>query len=208
MTYLLLIRHGETDWNNEGRVQGHTDTPLNANGIAQAHQLAARIASEESFVVMYASPLARARVTAEIIARQCGTAPILDDRLKEQCLGEFEGMTGAEFEQRFPDALAAWRADPLRSPLPGQEQRDAFQRRVQSFLDDLRARYADGARAAIVTHGGTIGMMLATLIGLDIGKRFPFWFDNASLSHVDLSGGRVRLRLLNDTCHLRDGHRQ
>ena len=204
--HLLLIRHGETDWNNEGRVQGHSDTPLNANGLAQARQLAARIATEETFAAMYASPLVRARVTAEIIAQQCGIAPILDDRLKEQMLGAFEGLTGAEFEQRFPEIFAAWRADPLGSPLPGQEKRDDFRRRVQSFLDDLRARHADGACVAIVTHGGTIGMMLATLIGLDIGKRFPFWFDNASLSHVDLSGGRVRLRLLNDTCHLRNEH--
>ena len=204
--HLLLIRHGETDWNNEGRMQGHTDTPLNANGLAQARQLAARIASEESFATLYASPLARARVTAEIIAQECGIAPILDDRLKEQRLGEFEGLTDAEFEQRFPGALAAWRADLLQSPLPGQERRDAFQRRVQAFLDDLRARHTDDTRVAIVTHGGTIGMMLATLIELDIGKRFPFWFDNASLSHVDLSGGRVRLRLLNDTCHLRNEH--
>ena len=202
---LLLIRHGETDWNNTGRVQGHTDTPLNANGIAQACHLATRIAAEESFAAMYASPLARARVTAEIIAERCGATPILDDRLKEQMLGEFEGLTDADLEQRFPGALAAWRAYPLQSPLPGQERRDAFQQRVQSFLDDLRARHVDGTRVAVVTHGGTIGMMLASLIGLDIGKRFPFWFDNASLSRVDLSGGRVRLRLLNDTCHLRNG---
>jgi broad specificity phosphatase PhoE len=204
--HLLLIRHGETDWNNEGRVQGHTDTPLNANGLAQARRLAARIAAEEAFATMYASPLARARVTAEIVAQACGIAPILDDRLKEQCLGEFEGLTGVEFEQHFPEIFAAWRTDPLRSPLPGQETRDDFQRRVQAFLDDLRARHTDGTRVAVVTHGGTIGMMLATLMGLDIGKRFPFWFDNASLSQVDLSGGRVRLRLLNDTCHLRNGH--
>jgi broad specificity phosphatase PhoE len=206
--YLFLLRHGETDWNNEGRMQGHSDTPLNANGIAQAHQLAARVASEESFAAMYASPLARARVTAEIIAQQCNLTPLLDDRLKEQCLGDLEGLTGTEFEQRFPEVLAAWRADPLQTPLPGQEKRDAFQQRVQAFLADLQARHADGTRVAVVTHGGTIGMMLATLIGLDIGKRFPFWFDNASISHVDLSGGRVRVRLLNDTCHLRNGHRQ
>ena len=197
--HLLLLRHGETDWNNEGRVQGHSDTLLNANGIAQAHQLAARVASEESFAAMYASPLARARVTAEIIAQQCNLTPLLDDRLKEQCLGDLEGLTGTEFEQRFPEALAAWRADPLQTPLPGQEKRDAFQQRVQAFLADLQARHADGTRVAVVTHGGTIGMMLATLIGLDIGKRFPFWFDNASISHVDLSGGSVRVRLLNDT---------
>lgn len=204
--HLLLIRHGETDWNNQGRVQGHSDTPLNANGIAQARRLAARVASAESFAALYASPLARARITAEIIAQPCGIVPILDDRLKEQMLGEFEGLTDKELEQRFTGALAAWRADPLRSPLPGQEKRSDFQRRVQSFLDDVRARHAEGTRVAVVTHGGTIGMMLATLIGLDLGKRFPFWFDNASLSHVDLSGGRVRLQLLNDTCHLRDGH--
>jgi broad specificity phosphatase PhoE len=203
--HLFLIRHGETDWNNEGRMQGHRDIHLNAVGLKQAEQLAARLESSGAFAALYASPLARAKVTAEIIARRCSVSPVLDDRLKEQCQGEFEGLTDTEFEQRFPNRLRAWRADPLGSPLPGGERREAFHQRVRSFLDDLCRRHPDGTRVALVSHGGTIGMLIATCIGLDIGKRFPFWFDNASLSHIDLTEKRVRLRLLNDTCHLHNG---
>ena len=202
---LLLIRHGETDWNNEGRIQGHTDTPLNARGIAQAEKLAARLAREKIDAI-YTSPLARARATAELIAREHGVAVISDDRLKEKCLGDLEGITGAEFEQQHAELYRAWRESETHYPLPGEETPSAVQERVQAFLDRVRAEHPDGAQVAVISHGGTLSMFLATLIGLDIQRRFPFWFDNASVSHIDLSGTRSRLRLLNDTCHLCNGH--
>ncbi len=202
--HLLLIRHGETDWNNEGRIQGHTDTPLNARGIAQAEKLAARLAGEK-IDALYTSPLARARITADLIAQKLGIAAIPDDRLKEKYLGELEGLTGAEFEQQYPEVYRAWHASAEHFPMPGEETPAAFRQRVQEFLDDAQARHKDATQVAIVSHGGTLGMFLATLIGLDVHRRFPFWFDNASISRVDLSGSRPRLRLLNDTCHL-NGH--
>ena len=202
---LLLIRHGETDWNNEGRIQGHTDTPLNARGIAQAEKLAARLASENIDAV-YTSPLVRARATAELIAREHGVAVISDDRLKEKCLGDLEGITGAEFEQQHGELYRAWRESETHYPLPGEEAPSAVQERVQAFLDRVRAEHPDDAQVAVISHGGTLSMFLATLTGLDIHRRFPFWFDNASVSRVDLSGTQPRLRLLNDTCHLRNGH--
>ena len=205
LMHLLLIRHGETDWNNEGRIQGHTDTPLNPRGIQQAGRLAARLASEEIDAV-YTSPLARARVTAELIAQKHCLTAIPDDRLKEKFLGDFEGMTGGDLEKQYPEIFHAWHASEVHFPLPGEETPTALQERVQAFLDRVRAEHPDGAQVAVVSHGGTLSMFLATLIGLDIQRRFPFWFDNASVSHIDLSGTRFRLRLLNDTCHLRNGH--
>jgi probable phosphoglycerate mutase len=202
---LILIRHGETDWNSERRIQGHSDTPLNARGIEQAEQLAARVASEEKIDALYASPLARARVTAEIVARQAGVVVIPDDRLKEKSFGELEGLSFAEIEQRFPNLFRQWSESATHLPLPGEEILGDFQSRVQSFLDDIRAQHNDDARIAVVTHGGTINMMLNTLIGYDINKRWAFWFDNASLSRIELTNARARIHLLNDTCHLRNG---
>lgn len=203
--HLLLIRHGETDWNNERRIQGHTDTPLNARGIAQAEQIAARLAAEERIDVLYTSPLARARVTAETIAQKLGVAPIPDPRLMEQYFGDLEGLSFTELEQRFPDLVRAWQVSQVHIPLPGAESIAEFHRRVQAFWDDVGARHDGNAHIGIVSHGGTINMLLATLIGLDVNRRWPFWLDNTSLSMVEFVDARARIRLLNDTCHLRHG---
>lgn len=204
--HLLLIRHGETDWNSEWRIQGHTDTPLNTRGIEQAERLAARLAAEEKIDVLYSSPLARARVTAEKISAKFNIEPILDDRLKEKALGEFEGLALDEIELRYPEFYKAWRESKDHFPLPGEESSQSLYQRVQAFLADLRARHTNDARITVVSHGATLSMFVATLAGIDIDRRSPFWFDNASVTHIDLSGARPRIRLLNDTCHLRDGH--
>lgn len=202
--HLLLIRHGETDWNNERRIQGNTDTPLNANGIAQARQLAARIAKDK-IDALYSSPLERARVTAEIIGQHCGIAPVLDPRLKENGLGDLEGLTVAEFEQRFPELYQGWIKSVDHFTLPNEEPPAQLRERIIAFLDELRARHPNGSRVGIVTHGGTINMFVSMLIGLEVNKRSPFWFDNASITLADLTGSRPRVKLLNDTCHLTNG---
>lgn len=203
--HLLLIRHGETDWNNERRIQGHTDTPLNASGIAQAEKLAARLASEEKIDALYTSPLARARTSAEIIGRKLGLQPILDDRLIEKHLGEMEGMSFQEIEQQQPEIAQRWRESKEHFLLPGEETPQDLQKRIQSFLDEITPRH-NGSRVVAVSHGGAINMLISTLMELDINRRWPFWFDNASISWMDLTGPHPRLRLLNDTCHLRNGH--
>ncbi len=203
--HLFLIRHGETDWNNERRIQGHTDTPLNERGIEQAEKLAARLAAEEKIDALYTSPLARARITAEIIGKRFGLEPILDDRLMEKHLGMLEGMSFEEIEQQQPELARRWRESKEHFLLPGEETAQELQGRVQSFLTEISPRH-DGSRVVIVSHGGTINTLIATLMEMDINRRWPFWFDNASISWVDLTGPRPRLRLLNDTCHLRNGH--
>lgn len=199
--YLLLIRHGETAWNREGRIQGRLDPPLNSRGIEQSEKIATRLMLEEQIDVLYCSPLARARGTAEIIGQQCDLVPVLDPRLVERSAGKVEGMTLAEVMEHFPDVYVAWREEKGQVPFPGGEDPLQFQRRVAAFLESLHARH-QGRRIAIVTHGGTLGMLFATLMRLNIQDRFPFRFDNASLCKVDMTRVRPRLDLLNDTCHL------
>ncbi len=203
--HLLLIRHGETDWNNERRIQGHTDTSLNERGIGQAEKLAARLCSEEKIDALYSSPLARARLTAEIIGKKFGIEPILDDRLMEKHLGELEGMSFEEIEQMHPGVAQRWQESKEHFLLPGEESAQDLQKRVKDFLSELASHHND-SRIVVVSHGGTINILISTLIELDINRRSPFWFDNASISWIDLTGPRPRLRLLNDTCHLRNGH--
>ncbi len=204
--YLLLIRHGETDWNSEGRMQGRVDLPLNVRGIEQAERLARRLAEEERIDILYTSPLTRARATAEIIAERLALTPIPDIRLVERSVGKLEGLTLQDFELSYPDLYRTWHEGNDHFSLPEGETREECLERIQSFLAMLRRQHM-GARVAIVSHGGALSLMLGACVGLDPTKRFPFRFDNASLSKVDLKNRMPRIDLLNDTCHLHDEHR-
>ena len=202
---LWLIRHGETDWNVEGRMQGQADTPLNARGLEQAEQLAARLAAETQIDALYTSPLARAYATAQILARRLNLTPIADQRLVEHGIGDLEGLTFAEVEARYPELVRAWRESRTRVPLPGEEPLSELRARIVGAMDDIRARHV-GANVAVVSHGAALRLFVGTIMGLDLEQRLPFWFDNASVSLVEWSNPFPRVRLLNDTCHLRDGH--
>ena len=162
MTTLLLVRHGETDWNRDGRWQGHSDTHLNAVGREQA----ARLADELDGVdVVYASDLARARETAETLAEPLGLDVQLDGRLRERSFGAWEGKTGPEIEAEFPDAHARW----LAGHGPGADDAEPFAdfgARVGSFLEEVLARHPDET-VLVVAHGGSIRVIHALANGLD-----------------------------------------
>jgi len=199
---LLLIRHAQSVGNAAHRIQGWDDQPLTEVGKAQAEALAARIACESPLQALYASPLLRARQTADIIAERIDMVVQCDDRLKEHDCGAITGMCFDEVESQYPALVAAWRESPWRVPLPGEESLEAFEKRVMSAMADV----VGGGRAedviAVVSHGGTLGTYLTGLLGLDRRKRHPWMFDNASLSVVVKGGARPRIALLNDTCHL------
>src|SRR5919108_2705992 len=108
-TRIILVRHGETDWNATGRIQGHSDTPLNAVGREQAQRVAQRLASE-SVRALYSSDLARAFETATIIGQTLGLSVVTSPRLRERQYGAWEGLTSAEIQSRYPEQFAAWRA--------------------------------------------------------------------------------------------------
>jgi broad specificity phosphatase PhoE len=140
MTTLLLIRHGETDWNAGGRWQGHADIPLNERGRAQARQLAEKLVAEENVDIVYASDLARARETAEILAGRLGVEVVLDRDLREIDVGSREGRTWAEIDDR---------------PEWDGEAHEAHADRVLRALRRV-ARTHDGTRVLVVTHGGSL----------------------------------------------------
>jgi broad specificity phosphatase PhoE len=158
---LLLVRHGETDWNRDGRWQGHSDTHLNDSGREQA----ARLADELDGVdVIYSSDLARARETAEIVAERVDLPVHLDPRLRERSFGAWEGKTGPEIESEFAAAHAKWLAGG-----PGADDAEPFAEfaaRVESFLAEVVARHPDET-VLIVAHGGSIRVIHARAQGLD-----------------------------------------
>lgn len=148
---LLLVRHGETDWNREHRIQGHTDVPLNAAGLAQAEALARELA-DTTLEAVYASDLARARTTAEAVARLQGLDVVLDPDLREKNFGSWEGLTDVEIAERFPDAARGRWGD--------GETTGQVATRVLGALERIRARH-DGGPVLVVSHGGAIRTVLA-----------------------------------------------
>ncbi len=204
MLKVYLIRHGETDWNIEGRLQGTTDIELNAKGLAQANLLAERLSEERGIGAIYSSTLRRAYVTAEIIGAQLGLTPIADARLVERRLGKMEGLTAADIAARFPEFHKIWHLGEKRVPFPGEEAREEFHARLVGFLQEMPAHHVEG-KVAVVTHGGALAMLMATVMHLDLERRLPFWFDNASINLVEFGGVVPRVLALNDTCHLRAG---
>jgi probable phosphoglycerate mutase len=154
-TTLFLIRHGETDWNLQKRIQGHVDIPLNETGLQQAKRVAERMRSEP-ITALYSSDLQRARHTAECIARHHGIEVRLDERLRERNYGLLEGLTKEEIDQQFPDYQAS------NHKVPGQESLEAVRQRALQFLSHIASQHL-GERIAVVSHGGWINAVLYVL---------------------------------------------
>jgi probable phosphoglycerate mutase len=162
VTTLILIRHGETDWNAQHRWQGHSDTPLNDAGRLQAGRLATEL---EHLDAVYSSDLARARETAEIIAGSLGLEIRLDPRLRERSFGAWEGLTTEEIESSFPDEQRRWRTG-IGAGAADAESFEAFAARVSSFVEEVGRRHVD-EDVLVVAHGGTIRVIHALAAGLD-----------------------------------------
>jgi broad specificity phosphatase PhoE len=162
VTTLLLVRHGETDWNRDGRWQGHSDTQLNEAGREQARRTAAEL---DGVDVVYASDLARAHETAEIIAAALELNVRTDPRLRERSFGAWEGLTAPEIEERFAEQLARWRVGEG-AGAEDAEPFDVFAHRVRAFLDEVLGRHPDET-VLVVAHGGTIRVIHALASGLD-----------------------------------------
>jgi broad specificity phosphatase PhoE len=200
---LLLIRHGESEGNAAGRIQGIVDEPLSKVGKAQALALATRLRLESSLSGVYSSGLRRALETAEPIAAVFHLPIVTHADLREYDLGALTGLSLGQVEARYPDLVKAWSESPLWVPIPGEEGREAYFRRVMAAMDWVVARHADEDTIAVVAHGGTWGAYLCGVLGMDsCSRRFPWTFDNASLSIVELDAAHPRVLLLNDTCHL------
>jgi len=154
-TTLLLLRHGQSTWNAEGRWQGWSDPPLSALGESQAEEAAGRLADLGATAVV-TSDLVRARTTGRILADALGLGPPREEPdLREYDVGDWEGLTRPEIETGWPDQLAAWREGRLLAT-PGGETRSAFLERVMAALRRMAAAADLGEVAVVVTHGGVI----------------------------------------------------
>ena len=182
VTRLVAIRHGETDWNVDTRIQGQIDIGLNANGRWQAQRLGQALADERIDAV-YSSDLGRALETAHALAREAGVPVQPQIALRERAFGIFEGLTFAEIEQRFPDEARRWRQrDAGFGPQGGETLREFYARAVAAVAD-LAARHR-GQHIAVVTHGGVLDALYraATRIPLDAPRTWQV--GNASINRL------------------------
>lgn len=199
-TRILAIRHGETAWNVESRIQGQLDIPLNDKGRWQAERLAQAV-SEESLAAVYASDLWRAYDTARWVAAGAGLDVITDEGLRERGFGEFEGMTFAEIEQRWPEASMRWRKrDPEFGPPGGEVLRDFYARCVAT-AERLAARHP-GQAIALVAHGGVLDCLYRAASRLDLQAPRTWVLGNASINRLLHSAQGFTLIGWADTSHL------
>ena len=203
-TRLILVRHGETDWNLEGRYQGEADIPLNERGREQARLLTERLRGER-IEAIYASDLSRASETAEIIAEALGQEVRTLESLREVDTGVWTGLTFEEVESRYPEHLKEWRADPLRvKRLEGESYLALFER-TKPAIGGIVEAHPDQT-VLIVGHGGNIKCIVLDGLGvraeraIEIARRFAA--DNASLHILLYDEDEVLIQTLNDRCHL------
>jgi 2,3-bisphosphoglycerate-dependent phosphoglycerate mutase len=166
MTTLILVRHGETDWNRDGRFQGHADPPLNATGRKQARALADVVAGETADAV-YSSDLARARQTADIIGERLGLPVVHERALREIDVGAWQGLNHAEIEGRFPGGLDRWRAGEAGWELG--ESYEELTARLLPVLREIARRHPEG-EVVVVGHGGTIRALRAHVAGVSVAE--------------------------------------
>jgi len=202
-TTLIVIRHGETPWNREKRMQGTTDTPLSDIGQAQARAVGRRLAGR-GFAALYTSDLARARDTARAIAEHTGRDFVTDPRLQERRFGIFEGLTAGEIEKRFPEEHARFVSRDPDYEVPGGECARRFSERCLGCLSEIAGRHR-GEEIVVVTHGLVLDSLYRAAQGLGHGERRPVPLINASLNFFDHGAGRWRLVLWGDVTHLAPG---
>ena len=198
MLDLLLIRHGETEWNRARRIQGHTDAPLTPLGEAQARRLGERLRNEE-FDELHASDSGRAQRTAALAFP--GLPVRTDERLREMHYGVLEGKIRADFSEDDHQAYGAYRADPYNVAIREGESWSDLKTRVSGWLATLPAE----GRVAAVSHGGTIRAVLLWAIDAPNTHdmdRWNFIFGNTGITRIGLDGERRLIRSVNDTAHL------
>jgi broad specificity phosphatase PhoE len=188
-TTIVLVRHGETDWNRERRFQGHADPPLNDAGRAQALDCADELRAE-TFAAVYTSPLLRARETAAILAHELGLEPLADESLQEVDVGSWSGLTREEVETRFPDGYTRW-LDYGHGWDDG-ESYDDLGRRVTAGLLGIAGRHPN-ATVLGVTHGGPIRSALAVADGVPFedARRSIHVIGNCAIVRIAARDGKL-----------------
>jgi probable phosphoglycerate mutase len=198
---LIIVRHGESEWNRIHRYQGQLDAPLSALGLRQAEALAQRLKAEELDHI-YTSPLQRAALTAKAIAAYHPSVPFdTADALLEINHGAWQGKFADEIVAEYGDGLREWREHPTRSQMPGGESFSNILKRTLDFREQLCARHTDQT-ALVSTHDVVVKILVADALGMNMDRINRIWVTNASISVIEYGSDLPYLVSLSEACHL------
>lgn len=204
MTEIWFIRHGETDWNRERRLQGWQDIPLNAAGVEQAARLAERLradAARTPFAALYSSDLLRARATAQPLSEALGLALRTEPGIRERRFGVLEGLPFERLDELAPQAAASWRSrDPLR-PLEGGETLGSFHERIVAAVDGMARRHR-GERILAVTHGGALDLIWRQANGTALDAPRSTVLHNVGINRVRVAESGWEILDWGDVAHM------
>jgi 2,3-bisphosphoglycerate-dependent phosphoglycerate mutase len=206
-TKIVLIRHGETAWNAQRRLQGHIDIGLNAEGERQAEALAEALA-EERFDAIVSSDLQRACQTAQALARRHDMSVRTDSALRERCYGVFEGLLYADIAQSYPREYAAWQAREIDAVMPaattpsGLRHAESFRQFYARSVGAILAHAHVGKTVAMVAHGGVLECAYRAALGIPLDSARNFAVHNASINRFDVVDGRLILTNWGEVKHL------
>ena len=199
-TTLTLVRHGETEWNLAGRIQGHTDSPLTERGREEGRRAAERLAGLKVAAV-YASDLGRAGETGETIAAPHGLPVRTTPDLRERCYGEFEGKTLAQIREETPAVVERWLSDRQRLAPPGGETQQEVSDRTMRALREIVAAHP-GETVIVAGHGGPIKSAVFAVLKIPVDSWDRTWIANGSITVLRGTRDDLRVASFNDTSHL------
>ena len=204
MTEIIIIRHGETEWNKTGRFQGHSDVPLSVEGRAQAEALGRHLALDHVDAI-YASDLIRAMETAAPLAARFGLTVTPDPLLRELNFGAWEGRSFNDVNAEHSDTMKRFYNDPEHADIPESEPFPEFQKRVAGRVREI-VRAHQGKRVVIVSHGASIRILLADILAMPIRSIWHVSQLNTAVNKIRFEDdGFAIVALMNDTSHLRAG---
>ena len=205
-TRIIAIRHGETSWNVDSRIQGHLDIPLNDIGLWQAQRAGAALA-DEKLDAIYSSDLQRALVTAQAVGNATGCAVQPDTGLRERCFGSFEGRTFKEIEVELPEQAMRWRKrDPEFVPDNGGESLHMLRSRIQHTVDRLASQHMSG-QIALVAHGGVMDILYRLATRQELQAPRTWELGNAAINRLLWTPDGLSLIGWGDVTHLESSSR-
>jgi 2,3-bisphosphoglycerate-dependent phosphoglycerate mutase len=199
-TKIILIRHGETEWNLTGRWQGHADSPLSERGVSQAVALGERMKAEE-LDYFYSSDLERAQHTARLVGEPSGWRAILMESLRELDLGVLEGLTTEEMVETNPDEYKSFRENGPEYQVPGGESFHQFYNRCAKALEEIAGKHP-GKKIGVVTHGGFLGAIFRYILKIPLEAERNFLLLNCSVNRLEKTKNGWNLVSWGDIAHL------
>lgn len=202
MTSIVLVLHGQTEWEREERFRGRADVPLNEAGVAAAEAMARRIAAEWQPAAIYSSPLSRAVQTAGSIARPFSLPVQIHRGLTDIDYGQWQGLTLEEVRERWPETVDAWYRTPEAVQIPGGERIDSVRVRATEAVHEAAMRH-QGKALVVVGHTVVNRLILLGVLGLRTHRLWRLGQDTGAINVFEIDGDDSTLISMNDTCHLR-----